>query len=145
MDGERRNMTEGIDESKKAPNAQEGNENKEQKDIGDKTQSSPWTPEAVEGVIRLVDSLAKDYLQFRREDSEAKLHRLEAISTHNRRLIYWMIGFLVAVISLTGILTLFGRAGGDAFFFVIGTLTGYIIIMIQQFVTSPVEDEDTKN
>ncbi|MGC9117063.1 MAG: hypothetical protein ACP5ID_05670 [Conexivisphaera sp.] len=122
----------------------EKEDDEKQKDVSCETQPSPWTPEAVEQVIRLVDSLAKDYLQFRREDSEAKLHRLEAISAHNRRLIYWMIGFLAIVISLTGVLAFFGRASGDAFFFIIGTLTGYIIVIIQQFIASPVEKEEVK-
>jgi hypothetical protein len=104
-----------------------------------KPAASPWTPEAVKDIIRLFDSLAKDYLQFRREDSEAKLKRLETVTRHNRHLIYWMVGFLTVITASMGVLSYFGKVSSDALLFLVGTITGYLILMVQQFAESPVE------
>jgi len=101
--------------------------------------ASPWTPEAVEHMIRLIDTLAKDYLQFRREDSEAKLKRIEAVTLHNRRLVYWMIGFLTVITASMGVLSYFGKVSSDALLFLVGTITGYLILMVQKFTESPIE------
>jgi hypothetical protein len=106
----------------------------------DQPQENPWTPEAVESIIRLIDTLAKDYLQFRREDSDAKVKRLSSVAGHNRRLIYSLVLFLTAIIGLMAFLTALGKVSGDALLFLAGTVTGYIIIMIQDFILSPIEE-----
>jgi hypothetical protein len=90
-------------------------------------------------MIRLIDTLAKDYLQFRREDSEAKLKRIEAVTLHNRRLVYWMIGFLTVITASMGVLSYFGKVSSDALLFLVGTITGYLILMVQKFTESPIE------
>ncbi len=81
----------------------------EGKDDDNKSEPSLWTPEEVEKLITNIEVYIKDYLQFRHEDSEAKLKKLEAISRHNRRLVYWMLGFLVFVIISMAALTFLGK------------------------------------
>ena len=121
----------------------EGNSNDGKKPdevIPPKAEENPWTPEAVENLVKLIDTLAKEYLQFRREDSQAKYNRLAAVTLHNRRLVYSMVGFLAAIVGLMSALTAIGKVSGDALLFLAGTITGYVLITIQNFVESPVEE-----
>jgi hypothetical protein len=102
--------------------------------------TSEWNPKSVENIIRLIDTLAKDYLQFRREDSDAKIQRLSKVAEHNRRLTYSLVIFLAALIVLMAVLTIYDKVTGDALLFLAGTVTGYIITLIQSFILSPIEE-----
>ena len=51
-----------------------------------------------------------------------------------------MVLFLTAIIGLMAFLTALGKVSGDALLFLAGTVTGYIIIMIQDFILSPIEE-----
>ncbi len=104
------------------------------------TKKSEWTPEAVEKLIKFIDTLAEKYLKYKENENQSKANRLKTVSQHNRRLTYSLIAFMAAIISLMTVLTFFERVSGDALLFVVGTITGYIIIFIQRLVESPIEE-----
>lgn len=116
-----------IEEVKEEPKTEKGN------------QQMGWTPKDVEALIRLGmkwlgTNLADKYLTFRKNDAEAKRHYFESVSTHNRRMIYVLIAFLTGIVAFMSFLVIFEKVSGDALLFLIGTITGYIIISVQRLV-----------
>ncbi len=109
-------------------------------------QGPTWTPETVTEIAKILKDLATEvmekYAQVKKQDADAELRRLEIVGAHNRHLVYWLIAFLALTTILMGTLTFLNRVSGDALLFLAGTITGYIIGMIQHFVMSPVEGDE---
>lgn len=125
-----------------------------------KTEQSAWTPEFTEKLINDLKDLAKEWMNYKQSEAETKIKHLQAESEaedkyiqatakHNRNTLYALIGFLGAVIAFMSILTYLGRVSGDALLFLVGTVTGYIIILIQRliFVFTPeaTQEEESKD
>jgi len=115
--------------------------NKRIKEMKTKTQQigSPWDAEAIKDLeIFIIDLLGKNladkYLTFRKDESEARTHYFETISTHNRNMTFILIIFLSAVVAFMSYLTVLGLVSGDALLFLIGTITGYVLLFIQRLV-----------
>jgi hypothetical protein len=111
-----------------------------------------WTPKDVEALVRLGieffgTNLADKYLAYKKNDAEAKRRYFESVSTHNRRMIYVLISFLIGIVGFMSFLTWFGKISGDALLFLVGTITGYIIISVQRLVfpseEPPMEETQT--
>lgn len=65
---------------------------------------------------------------------------------HNRRLSISLITFLLMVVGLISGLNLYDKVSGDALFFLVGTVTGYVVVMIQDlleplFIPQPKEED----
>ncbi len=123
--------TEVIEEVKEEP--------KEEAKTEKGNQPTGWNPEDVETLIRLGmellgTNLADKYLTYKKNDAEARRHYFESVSTHNRRMIYVLIIFLTGIVGFMSLLTWFGKTSGDALLFLVGTITGYIIISVQRLV-----------
>lgn len=104
-----------------------------------KNQQMSWTPKDIEALIRLGmewfgTNLADKYLTYKKNDAEARKHYFESVSTHNRRMIYTLIVFLIGIVAFMGLLTMYGKVSGDALLFMVGTITGYIILSVQRLV-----------
>jgi len=133
--------TEEVKEDpKEEANAEKGN------------QPTGWTPEDVEALIRLGmeflgTNLADKYLTYKKNDAEARRHYFESVSTHNRRMIYLLIAFLTGIVAFMSFLSWYGKVSGDALLFLVGTITGYIIISVQRLVfpseEPPTEETET--
>jgi hypothetical protein len=98
-----------------------------------------WTPEDMMALGKLAmeflgTNLADKYLTYKKNEAESRRHYFESVSTHNRRMIYVLLGFLVGVVAFMSFLTWFGKVSGDALLFLVGTITGYIIISVQRLV-----------
>lgn len=115
-------------------------------------QQMSWTPKDIEALIRLGmellgTNLADKYLTHKKNEAEARRHYFESVSIHNRRMIYVLILFLTGVVAFMSFLTWYGKVSGDALLFVVGTITGYIIISIQRLVfpseEPPLPEEET--
>jgi hypothetical protein len=120
-----------IEEVKDAPEGEANTEKENQKMV--------WTPKDVEALFRLGieafgTNLADKYLTFKKNDAEARRHYFESVSTHNRRMIYVLIVFLIGVVGFMSFLTWFEKVSGDALLFLVGTVTGYIILSVQRLV-----------
>ncbi|MBI2125948.1 MAG: hypothetical protein HYU02_01335 [Thaumarchaeota archaeon] len=113
--------------------------------VSDKPKEEPqkaeWTPESVENLIKLVDTLAGKYITYKQNEAEADNKYLAIATRHNRNLTVALAGFLAIITSLMAYLTLLNRVSGDALLFLVGTITGYVIMFIQRLVfgTTPSE------
>ena len=110
---------------------------------------SLWSAEAIKDLETfLIDLLGKGladkYLTFRKEESEAKRHYFETISTHNRNMTFILICFLSAIVAFMSYLTIIGSVSGDALLFLVGTITGYVLLFIQRLVFLKEEKPPTK-
>jgi len=85
--------------------------------------------------------LAREYIDFKKSEFEAKEKRLTTVGKHNRNLTYSLLLFLSAIIGLMTILTLYTKVSSDALLFLVGTLTGYMILWVQQLIFSPTEEQ----
>lgn len=104
-----------------------------------KPKQTGWTPEDMMALGKMAmeflgTNLADKYLAYKKNEAEARRHYFESASTHNRRMIYSLLVFLVGVVSFMSCLTWFGKVSGDALLFLVGTITGYIIISVQRLV-----------
>jgi len=110
-----------------------------------------WTPEIIRDIQKFLveilgTNLADKFLAFKKNDAEARRHYFDAVSTHNRRMIYVLLFFLSAIVAFMSFLTLNGFVSGDALLFLVGTITGYVLLFIQRLVfpskeTPPTEEE----
>jgi hypothetical protein len=112
---------------------------KEEPKTEKENQQMSWTPKDVEALIRLGmeflgTNLADKYLTYKKNDAEAKRHYFESVSTHNRRMICLLIAFLTGIVAFMSFLSWYGKVSGDALLFLVGTITGYIIISVQRLV-----------
>ena len=97
-------------------------------------QESVRTPESLENLVKAIDPLAEEYIFYRRDEAEAEHKYLELASRHNRSLTIVLGIFLAAIVGLMSYLTLLNKVSGDALLFLVGTITGYIIVLIQRLV-----------
>ncbi len=104
----------------------------------------PWKPEDVRNFIEMARSLGQEYIDYKNKEFDYKAKRLGSVGTHNRRLTYSLIFFLLAMIGVLSILTWFGRVSGDALLFLAGTITGYVILMVQN-LTYPLAEEESSD
>ena len=98
-----------------------------------------WTPEEMVTFGKMVmeflgTNLAGKYLDYKKNEAEARRHYFESVSTHNRRMIYVLLAFLVGAVAFMSFLTWFGKVSGDALLFLEGTITGYVIVSVQRLV-----------
>jgi hypothetical protein len=138
-------MAKKENEEKKIEELEEVEEEKSE----NKQQQMGWTPKDLEALLRLGmellgTNLTDKYLTYKKNDAEARRHYFESVSTHNRRMIYTLIVFLTGIIALMSILTVYEKVSGDALLFLVGTVTGYIIISIQRLVFPSEEPQPTE-
>lgn len=87
--------------------------------------------------------LLDEWIQYQKEKDAANLNRLNAVSRHNQRLSYSLIGFLLIVVAGMGVLTFYGKVSGDALLFLVGTVTGYVVLMIKDLTAPIFESPET--
>jgi len=103
-----------------------------------------WRPEDVHNLIEMLRSLGKEYIDYKNKEFDYKVRRLSSVGAHNRRITYSLPGFLIATIIAMSALTLLGKVSGEALLFLVGTVTGYVIVMIQQLTYPLFEGEPTE-
>lgn len=108
-----------------------------------------WTPEIIKDLEKfLTDFLGKNlvekYLALKSSDAEARKSYFETVSRHNRNMVYVLIVFLSIIVAFMSFLTFFGPVSGDALLFLIGTITGYVLLFVQRLVFPSKEPPPTK-
>jgi hypothetical protein len=105
------------------------------------TTSKPtgWTPEDLEALGKLAiellgSNLADKYITYKKNDAESERAYFESVSKHNRKMIYVLTGFLALVVAFMSWLTWYKLVSGDALLFLVGTITGYLLLFIQRLV-----------
>lgn len=97
-------------------------------------QRAKFRPEAVENIIKLVDTLAEKYINYKDKEWQSDNKYVEMVSKHNRNLTMMLISFMASIVVLMSILTFYNKVSGDALLFLGGTITGYIISFIQGLI-----------
>ncbi len=95
-----------------------------------------WLKELIEKSPQLIDK----YFTNSKQKEDAKERRLTLISKHNRRLAYSLLITVGVIIGIMALLTFLNKVSGDALLFLVGTITGYVLFMIQN-LTFPMHDE----
>jgi hypothetical protein len=108
-----------------------------------------WTPEIIKDLEKFfIDFLGKNlgdkFLTYKKDEAEAKRHYFETVSRHNKNMVYVLVGFLSAIVAFMSILTVFGPVSGDALLFLVGTITGYILLFVQRLVFPSEEPPPTE-
>jgi hypothetical protein len=101
-----------------------------------------WTEEAVKNVLEFIEHLGDKYLTYKRDEAEAKKKYFEAMAKHNRRMVIILVAFLSIIVVGMSYLTLNGYVSGDALLFLIGTITGYVLLFIQRLVFTRAEEAE---
>ncbi|MCL4436017.1 MAG: hypothetical protein M1503_08855 [Thaumarchaeota archaeon] len=107
-----------------------------------KDKKNEWTPQNLKEFVEAVIPLAEKYIQYKKDESEATARRLSAVGVHNRRLSYSLLLFMIGLVGLMTYLTWVGKVSGDALLFLAGTITGYVILMIQKLVFPLIEEPE---
>jgi uncharacterized PurR-regulated membrane protein YhhQ (DUF165 family) len=84
----------------------------------------------------LVINSQYERINTKKEKEASSERKVATLSHHNRKLSISLIIFLVAIVGLMSALTYFGKVSGDALLFLVGTITGYVIVIIQD-LTEP--------
>jgi len=117
----------------------EPSESKEQKGF-------VWTEPIIKDLETFIEHLADKYLDYKKNEAEADQRYFEATVKHNRNMVITMTLFLIAIVIGMSYLTLNGKVSGDALLFLVGTITGYVLVFIQRLVLStktvPSEQEE---
>lgn len=95
-------------------------------------QANQWTPEQVESLIKLVDNLGAKYLTFKKDEADADHRALKTVTRHSTYLTIILATFLGVIVFIMSDLTYLGKVSGDALLFLVGTITGYILLFIQR-------------
>lgn len=90
----------------------------------------------VKDLEKFIENLADKYLTFKKEEAEADRKYLETTTKHNTKMTLILTIFMVAITLGMAVLTFHGKVSGDALLFLVGTITGYIILFIQALVFS---------
>jgi hypothetical protein len=93
-----------------------------------------WTPEDINKLVETIHAWYGEYMQYQKDRDSSLGYRLGALSHHNRRLSYALMIFLGAVVGMMVVLTYLGKVSGDALLFLVGTITGYVVVMIQDLI-----------
>jgi hypothetical protein len=113
----------------------------EQSEKREESKGFVWTQEAVKDVEDFIEHLADKYLSYKKNEAEADQRYFEAEARHNRNMVITLVVFLSFIVLGMSYLTLSGHVSGDALLFLIGTITGYLLLFIQRLVFSGKERE----
>ncbi|MDG7015785.1 MAG: hypothetical protein JRM82_00235 [Nitrososphaerota archaeon] len=105
-------------------------------------QQQQWKPEDVENLIKLIDTLAAKYLTYKKDEAEAGHKDLRALTRYNTILTFTLSAFLAVIIGLMSYLTVRGSVSGDALLFLVGTVTGYILLFIQRLTKNALTERE---
>ncbi len=108
------------------------------------TQPVVWKPEDVKNFIEMIRSLGKELIDYKNKEFDYKVRRLGSVGAHNRRITYSLLLFLTGLIVVMSVLTFFGKVSGDALLFLAGTITGYVVLMIQALTYPLFEGEPSQ-
>jgi hypothetical protein len=95
-----------------------------------------WTPEVVKDLEEFIEHLADKYLTYKKNEAEADQKYLELMAKHNRNMVVILSFFMIAIVLGMSYLTLDGKISGDALLFLVGTITGYVLLFIQRLLFS---------
>jgi len=100
----------------------------------DEAKGFVWTREAIKDAEGFIEHLADKYLTYKKDEAEANRRYFETTAKHNRNMAMALVLFLSVIVAGMSYLTFYGHVSGDALLFLIGTITGYVLLFIQRLV-----------
>jgi hypothetical protein len=95
-----------------------------------------WTPEMVHEVVAGITAVIKEYGDRYLGLTEKKFDHEIRMATAGAKADWWVLAifltFLAFVVGLVVWLTLAGRVSGDALLFLVGTISGYVLVIVQR-------------
>jgi len=102
----------------------------------EKQEGFVWTPEGIKDLEGFIEHLADKYLTYKKNEAEADQKYLELMARHNRNMLLVLASFMITIVLGMSYLALEGRISGDALLFLVGTITGYVLLFIQRLLFS---------
>ena len=97
-----------------------------------------WTPGDVDRTLKTVDGmlngLGEKFVTYKRDEAQADNQFLKTAGAHNRQLLVSLLIFLGGLVVLMGYLAALKVVSGDALLFLAGTITGYLIVLVQRLI-----------
>jgi len=87
--------------------------------------------EAFAEILKIAPNLIAEYYKEKRKD---EMNTLQAMSRHNRKLVYILLTFAGLVIITMSVLTFYEKVSGDALLFAVGSAVGYIFAMVHKLL-----------
>jgi putative flippase GtrA len=103
-----------------------------------------WTEETVKDAMDLIKDLGNKYLTYKKDEADSRKKYFEAMAKHNKNMTLILVLFLSIIVAVMSYLTLSGHVSGDALLFLIGTITGYVLLFVQHLVFSNREESPTE-
>jgi ABC-type multidrug transport system fused ATPase/permease subunit len=107
--------------------------------------SDGWTPDKVDAVIKLVDTLATKAIAYKENEAAADHRSLRTVTKYNVVLTILLTVFLAVIIAIMSYLTYTGSVSGEALLFLVGTVTGYILLFIQRLAKPYIWSTDSND
>ena len=93
---------------------------------------SPWTPEMVKTILDGVTPLADRFINLKEKEFDHNVKMEKATSKAAWWILFILMVFLGSIIGLVSWLVVLGKVSGDALLFLIGTVAGYVLAMVQR-------------
>jgi hypothetical protein len=104
----------------------------------------PLTPNDWEQLVDTFGPVGKWLGEQWRWKVEKDVEETQRTNKHTFRVIVSLMGFLAGIIVLMAALTYYGRVSGDALLFLVGTVSGVVLVMIQRYLFEA-EPEDSSS
>ncbi len=93
---------------------------------------SPWTPEMVKTILEGITPLGNRFIDLKEKEFANKVEMEKAVSRSSWWVLFVFMVFLAVIIALMVSLVFAGRVSGDALLFLVGTVAGYVMSIVQR-------------
>jgi len=88
--------------------------------------------EVTAGITGVIKEFGDRFIQLKEREFDHEARMETAMAKADWRVLGIFLGFLVFVVGLMVWLTLNGRVSGDALLFLVGTISGYVLVIVQR-------------
>ncbi|MCI4327290.1 MAG: hypothetical protein L3K16_06625 [Thermoplasmata archaeon] len=106
-------------------------------------QGKPLTPEDWANLVETFGPVGKWLGEQWRWKVEKDAEENKRAAEHSFRVILSLMGFLAGIIAVMSVLTYYGRVSGDALLFLVGTVSGVTLVMIQRYLFESEPDDSS--
>ena len=102
-----------------------------------------WTAEDWTKFFEVAGPIGKFLVEQWRWKVEKDAELEEKSQKHVLRLVFALMAFLGAIIAGVGVLTFYGKVSGDALLFLVGTVTGVLLAIVQRYLFEAEPEESS--
>lgn len=93
---------------------------------------SPWTPEMVKTILDGITPLGNRFIDLKEKEFAHKVEMEKAVSKASWWVLFVLMVFLSGIILLMSWLVSIGKVSGDALLFLVGTVAGFVLSIVQR-------------